>query len=348
MVKGCTIRHIFIVLACSALISACSDASPESQAHSVISQTDPANDGPQNEFGFYETMSSGPDLFGNDHEVAAGRTVDIIEAEPSPSQREIVSEGSGSSQQAASQQIAYSYGLGYQIDSDDIAELQNTHIALCDAAGPECRILKTSIANSADWDGYGEVQLEIAGDKAGAFQTLLTESSEDLGGELISAVRDGEDLSDTIIDAEARLQSRLILRDKLTAILQNRGGSVDELVKAEQALANVNEEIDAARSKLTQYRDRIQYSAVSIEYKPYYGSNQIGFSRPIATAWNSIGTTLGSTIAVLIYALTALVPIAILILALRWLLHRFGMRFRFWRKNLPNTRREKNEDSPLV
>lgn len=58
---------------------------------------------------------------------------------------------------------------------------------------------------------------------------------------------------------------------------------------------------------------------------------QLGFSSPVITALRSIGTTLGTTIAVLIYILTALVPVALLLLALRWMLHRLGLRVRFWK-----------------
>ena len=201
--------------------------------------------------------------------------------------------------------------------------------------GPKCRILRTSQART-DWDGFGEVKLQVAAAEAPRFDKALTESADKLGGTLVSSVRDGEDLSDNIIDTEARLQSRLVLRGKLTAILQNNKGSVAELIKAERAVAEVNEEIDATRSKLERYRNRIQYSDVRIEYQPQFGQTNLGFTRPVMTALRSIGTTLGTTIAVLIYILTALIPVTLLIIVVRWALHRVGLRIRFWRKNSIN------------
>jgi len=102
--------------------------------------------------------------------------------------------------------------------------------------------------------------------------------------------------------------------------------------KAELAVADVNEEIDATRSKLDNEHRRVLYSDVRIEYQPEFGQTQLGFARPVMTAARSIGTTLGTTIAVLIYAMTALLPITLLVLALRWLVHRFGLRLRFWRR----------------
>ena len=113
--------------------------------------------------------------------------------------------------------------------------------------------------------------------------------------------------------------------------------AMEQAHRAEQAVADVNEQIDATRSKLERYRNRVRYSEVRIEYQPFYGSSQLGFVRPVLTAFQSIGTTLGMTTALIIYALTALIPVGLLLLAVRWLLHRFGLRIRFWRNRSGKT-----------
>lgn len=231
----------------------------------------------------------------------------------------------------AQAQIAYTYGFGFRISSDRIAELQKAHTALCEAMGPKCRVLRTSLSNN-DGDGSGEVKLQVSAAETGALEKRLVDPATKLGGELVSSEKEGEDLSKNIVDTEAKLQSRLVLREKLTDILRNNKGSVDELIKAEKAVADVNEEIDASASELQGYRTRIQFSDVSISYQPTFGETQLGFARPIMTAAGAIGTTLGMTIAGLIYVLTALVPIVLFVMALRWVLHRFGLRIRFWRK----------------
>lgn len=309
-------------------LASCGEQAGESPAKELIMQVEPRSSSaaPQNEFGFMEAMEQGPDLFGESVPRARRQQVNL----PANS-NEPVDQGTASID--ASQQIAYSYGYGFQIDGDKIVELQSAHLSICEAMGANCRILRTSQASSDGWDGYGEIRLEVAATEAGDFGASLSKPAEELGGELISSVRDGEDLSESIIDAEARLQSRLILRQKLTKILEGNRGGVSELIAAEKAVADVNEQIDSTRSKLEEYRSRIQYSDVHIEYEPYFGQSQLGFGRPIMTALRSIGTTLGTTIAALIYLITALVPVVLLILAIRWILHRFGLRIRFWRKS---------------
>jgi len=315
--------HLLLVLP----LANCGEPAAESPAKEIIRQVEPRSPDypPQNEFGFMEAKEQGSDLFGDDAPRARTQTVNLP-ANGSNSNDTLAQ----STDAAAGQQIAYSYGYGFQINSDKIVELQSAHISVCESMGPNCRILRTSHANSDSWDGYGEIQLEVAAVEAGSFEATLSQPAKQLGGELVSSVRDGEDLSESIIDAKARLESRLILRQKLTNILQKNRGSVAELIAAEKAVADVNEQIDSTQAKLEQLRGRIQYSDVRIEYEPYFGQSQLGFGRPVMTAIRSIGTTLGTTIAALIYLMTALIPIVLLIAAVRWVLHRFGLRIRFW------------------
>lgn len=320
-------RYLFAIL--PTFLASCSATKDETTAQGLIAEVEPDNaseNAPQNKFGFAEAMEAKPDLFGSEALPARHRVVNVAQeanAAASPKPQPATS--------SPQHQIAYSYGFGFRIDQDKIAELQQAHTAVCRALGPKCRILRSS-QSSTDWDGYGEIKLEVAAPEAGSFEKPLAEPARRLGGELVSSVRNGEDLSENIVDSEAKLQSRLLLRDKLTAILRDNKGSVAELIAAEKAVADVNEEIDATRSKLEHYRNRIQYSSVTIEYQPAFGQNQLGFSRPVMTALRSIGTTLGMTTAALVYVITALIPITLLILALRWVLHRFGLRIRFWRK----------------
>jgi hypothetical protein len=69
-------------------------------------------------------------------------------------------------------------------------------------------------------------------------------------------------------------------------------------------------------------------SAVAIEYGPYIAESSIGFARPIADAFGAVGTTLGVTIAAIVYIAVALIPIIPFILLLRWLWRRSGFRLR--------------------
>ncbi|WP_086734261.1 DUF4349 domain-containing protein [Erythrobacter colymbi] len=295
--------------------------------------------GTESEFGFHEAQQSSVfNLLEGDSDMAMVERVQSLSVEEPPADTASSVPLPTAATASAPNQIAYSYGYGFRIEADAIAKLQERHVALCEKMAPACRIIRTSQSRSDSWDGYGEVSMEVAADRAGKLGEALLAPAEELGGTLVSSVREGEDLSTQIIDTEARLKSRLLLRDKLTAILQNNRGSVDELVKAESEVAKVNEEIDAVRARLESFRGRIRYSDVKIQYEPAFGESQVGFVRPVATALRSVGSTLGVSIAAIVYAVTALLPLVLLIAGLRWVLHRFGFRLRFWKNDLRKTK----------
>lgn len=316
-------RIVWSMLVATLALTGCEDGPPQNAARDMVA----SDAAPQNQFGFMEAMEPGYaiDPFGE-----GGPSAEQIASSANYRMQEGVAKSTDSAPQVqiAQELIAYSYDYGFAIVQENIPKLQSAHLALCESMGPGCRMLRLSQAGTDGYDGYGELRLQVDAKRAKAFGTSLSKPAEELGGEQVSFVVDGEDLSETIIDTEARLKSRLVLRDKLTAILRSNRGSVDELVKAEKAVADVNEEIDANRSRLEEMRNRIRFSAISIEYNPYLGQNSTGFVRPVTVAFTSIGSTLGKTISILIYLATALIPITIFLLGLRWLWRKSSLRIR--------------------
>lgn len=216
-------------------------------------------------------------------------------------------------------QIAYIYSYGYRLAGDRIAPLQQRHADLCESKGPQvCRII--AMEQSGDEGDYvsGTLQLAIAAPQARAFGRELGKTAQSADGEQTASGISGEDLSKQIVDTEARLRARTLLRDRLMEVLASRKGTVAELVEAERGVAQVNEEIDQARSWLAEMRGRVDFSTINITYES--GSPSAGgFSGPIREAFGSIGSVLGTTIAALILILTALVPIAVIGTGVVWL-----------------------------
>lgn len=234
---------------------------------------------------------------------------------------------------AGAPQIAYVYDYGFRIDAEEISELAQSHVSLCEKMGPkDCRVISLRQSGSEGSYASGELELAVAADKARAFGKDLGAAAESLGGEQIDVAISGEDLSKSIVDTEARLRARTLLRDRLMEVLRSRRGTVAELVEAERGVAQVNEEIDQARSWLNEMKGRVAFSRVSIDYNSSARSSG-SFSRPIVEAFQSIGSILGTTIGAIIYGLTILLPIALLVFGLRWVLHRFGLRLRFWKSD---------------
>lgn len=214
-------------------------------------------------------------------------------------------------------QIAYRYAMGFRMPNDAIKTLQTRHADMCEARGPRvCRIISMRQAEREGDYSYGSLHLAVASGTARDFSKELEESSGSVEAELVSSSIDGEDLSKKIVDTEARLRARTLLRDRLMDVLRSRRGTVAELVEAERSVAQVNEEIDQASSWLAEMRGRVAFSQMEISYEsgaPAATDQGSGFASPIYSAWSSLGTILGSMIAFLMLAATVLLPIGLVV-----------------------------------
>ncbi|QPC99491.1 DUF4349 domain-containing protein [Qipengyuania soli] len=210
-------------------------------------------------------------------------------------------------------QVAYRYAYGFRLPSNAIRSLQERHADMCEGKGPDvCRIISMNQAENEGDYAYGSLTLAVRSRDARDFGKDLANASGKVDGELVSSSIEGEDLSKNIVDTEARLRARTALRDRLMEVLQNRKGTVSELVAAERGVAQVNEEIDQARSWLTEMRGRVAYSTMTVSYesgKPSAG----GFVDPIRSAFNSLGALFGNLIGVLIVLLAVLVPLGAIV-----------------------------------
>ena len=227
---------------------------------------------------------------------------------------------------AAAPKIAYVYSYGFRVARDEIAPLQERHADMCIKLGPlTCQVHSLQQNGAEDDYGYGELQLSVAADKAREFGRELVAATEKAGGDQVSSTIEGEDLSKQIVDTEARLRSREVLRDRLMEVLRTRKGSVQELVEAERGVAQVNEEIDQARSWLQEMRGRVAYSRITVTYQSQ-GAGPGGFVEPIRRAVSSIGPVAGNVIGGLILLLTIFLPLGLIGYGLwrlfRWLRRR--------------------------
>ncbi|VAV95648.1 FIG00636141: hypothetical protein [hydrothermal vent metagenome] len=228
-------------------------------------------------------------------------------------------------------QIAYSYDYGFRLPAADISKTQQAHVELCEKRGPKiCRVLNMSSSGGEGDYANGRLHIEVAAAQARAFGGQLAEVVEEHGGNQIAASISGEDLSKQIVDTEARLRSRVLLSQRLTELLRTKNGSVKELVAAERAVTQVNEEIDQARSWLKEMRGRVAFSKVMVNYESNAPGSG-GFIRPIREAFAGISSILGTSIGSAITLFAILLPWMLVIALAIYLRRRFKSSNRtFW------------------
>jgi len=212
-------------------------------------------------------------------------------------------------------QLAYAYDFGFSLPGADVRRLQRQHADLCEQQGPaSCQIAGMTTQGDTEDNITGELQLLVATRHARDFGALIEAEAESAGADPLSADIATEEVSRTIVDTEAQLASRIELRDRLRQVLRTRRGSVEDLIAAERSVAEVNTEIDRARSWLAETRNRVAYSQMTIRYE---SANPVGanFLSPVQGAIGSLGSILGWLFAVLIVGTAIVVPVASVIWA---------------------------------
>lgn len=222
-------------------------------------------------------------------------------------------------------QLAYVYDYRWRLSAANIGPLQRRHASLCEQQGPgSCQILGMSKTGEEEGEVRGVLQMFVASKQARAFGALLEDEAEDAGAEQVSAEIASEELSKNIVDTEARLVARTELRDRLLQVLKTRKGTVQELVEAERSVAQVNEEIDQAKSWLKEMEGRVVYSKVTVNYETGTPATS-DFLAPVTGALGSLAAILGYLVAFLIVLGAVVLPIGGIIWAGRTINRRMAL-----------------------
>jgi hypothetical protein len=267
-------------------------------------------------------------------------TLDVAEAPPPGGATHLPGIEAGAAAEAdepaPGPRIAYTYRFGYTLSAGSIAAVQQRHIAMCDALGAaRCRIV--SMVREASQGSHATAGLHLLVDAriARRFGERLDAEVTGAGGAVGSRATEAEDLSKQIVDTAARVRAKEALAERLLALLRTRDGKVGELVEAERAFAEAQEELDAARTWLAEMEQRVALSKVEIGYAspaPVGG----GLVQPVREAAGDAGEVLGDSLAFLIRLIVAALPWGLLAALLVWALRRFGFRGprlsgRWWR-----------------
>lgn len=308
-------RTLWSILPALALLTACAQEAADREPASAEEAV------PGNEFGFKQELS--PTFADPDDKAQANAEAAAAQAAAGAGKAADKAAGVQAADTAATApRIAYAYSFGFRVSGEDMPGLQRRHVALCEKLGVQtCRVLEMSQSAGDEQYAHGKLVMEVAAPTARTFGDQLSKAAEGTGGSLISSAVSGEDLSKQIIDTEARLRARILLRDRLMELLATRKGTVAELIEAERGVAAVNQEIDEAQSWLKEMKGRVDFSRVEITYESSSRAG-LGFLSPIVSVLENLGTILGVIVAGLIVITVALVPIGLFAWALIWLRRR--------------------------
>ncbi len=228
--------------------------------------------------------------------------------------------------------LAYTYTYELEAQAAKMRALMAQHIKECTAAGPTvCQVVGANQEKTENDAFSGQVEFRAAPAWLTRFRDGIEPATQAAGGRVVSANTSSEDLTRAIVDTEAALRAKTVLRGRLEGLLANRDGKLSELLEVERELARVQTEIDATQSELAVMRTRVATSKLIISYHSEGALADPGDVSPLKQALNSfVGIVLGS-ISVMIYIVAFTLPWALLVALLLWL----------FRKRLPKFGKKK-------
>jgi hypothetical protein len=91
-------------------------------------------------------------------------------------------------------------------------------------------------------------------------------------GDVLHRDVEAQDVSDQVVDLEARLKSARAVRERLAQLLQGATATKDAL-EIEKELARVMSEIEVMEGKLQLFADKVAYSTVTVRFQPLQNSD---------------------------------------------------------------------------
>ncbi len=235
----------------------------------------------------------------------------------------------------ATARIAYSYSLGFEVPTARLDAVLRRHRAACDALGPaHCQLINAARTGGGGDAAEASLDLRLLPADVRPFEARLTASATDAGGKVLSDSIKGEDLTRALIDADAALKAKRTLRDRLQTLLENHQGRLADLLEVEKALSATQQELDTATAELAELRQRVDFSTLAISYR---STRPLGSTaRPLADAVANAGTTISSSLALLLTTALAVLPWLLPLGLLVWLLGRW----RVWLRERRLARKE--------
>ncbi len=239
----------------------------------------------------------------------------------------------GAQEQTIKPKLAYSHRLALEMAADKIGPRYERARAMClDDAKMGCILVQASIAGGdarARQLPHASLTVRLPHDKIAAFeQALLSPLEGEAKGEPIVRERstDAEDLTYALLDVERRLAQLTDYRDRLIALAKRGDAKVDDLIKIEGKISEVQSQIEALQAQQRGLNQRVDTEVLSISLAAIASLENV--RSPLAEAWRQAGQVLGESAAraftflVMAVAWIPVIALGLWVLTLLWRLVR--------------------------
>ncbi|GHD55092.1 DUF4349 domain-containing protein [Jeongeupia chitinilytica] len=220
--------------------------------------------------------------------------------------------------------MAYAHMVRLDVTEGKVAGLYESVQDACrKAVAEQCVILKSSLSTGRDVSAEIRLRATPAG-----IQKLMDLLAN--GGRIIDKSVSAEDLAGPIGDAARKLAMLEDYRAKLEALRARASSDVDALIKVNQALAQVQSDIEAVSGEKAHLMQRVETATLTVSIATMQSRS---FWRPVALALSDFGRNLSQGVSSAITGVAYLLPWCVVLLVF------FFLGRRLWRrqKRLPKS-----------
>ena len=188
------------------------------------------------------------------------------------------------------------------------------------------------VTDASSWESGANYTVRVP---SACFDTAMTQAGE--FGRVINRNVNSQDVSDNYYDLKSRLETKYILRDKLTGYL-NQAKDIKDLLEIERQLSSVIEDIESTEGRLKRLSGQIDYSTIYIYMQFEHGKDESGIIFPdVKNFWNDFISNViaffWGLLKVLFYIVIFGIPLLALAALFFWLLFgRIGLLVKLFHK----------------
>ena len=198
--------------------------------------------------------------------------------------------------------LAYTHNLAIEM-ADRMVEprFERGRTACLEDRSLICNLLEASITVGNPNAGIrptARLSVRLPHDSVDRFKSLLLEPlPEEAPGEpnLRRSATNAEDLTFQISDTERRLSQAIDYRERLTVLSRRNDAKVDELIKVQQTLSEVQSSIEAMTVETRQLNTRVDTELLNISLSAYEPLTAV--ASPLGNAWRDAERALGESTA---------------------------------------------------
>jgi len=213
-------------------------------------------------------------------------------------------------QRAKNKYLAYSHRITVTVDKSELPSVFKSVIDTCTEDSEYGCLVMHSEQSGGDYS-YGNIRLRVAPEGIPKYKSLVSDS-----GEVEQQSTSADDLTDSVLDTEKRLEMLKSYQSKLKELEENPNINIESLIKVASEMSEVQTQIEYTQGQKAKLYQRISMDVLNISLQSKENET---FISPIGEALSEFGEDFSEGIAIFITAAAYLIPWLILIILLVWL-----------------------------